>query len=193
MKQPDLRTFEERTAYTPQKHYQGRVCIHGHDHGGFSWRHNGHRNCVDCTRQGARRWSKENPERAAASTKRRDIARVQKRRAQWPIAFACSGAKARAREIGVPCNITPDSLKLLWRKQEGRCYWTGLELSFDHEADRHPLKPSIDRLVPAAGYCDGNVVWATNLANRARGDCPVDEFAEILKKLASAYQRALKA
>lgn len=186
----DLRMASERVAYSADRHYRGKVCIHNHDHGGFSWRHNGHRNCVDCTREGARRWKAANPERSAENTRRRDTRRHNSQiRERWPIAAACSSARARSRELGIPCDLRPDDLRKLWVKQEGKCYWTGLELSFDIPAQRHPLKPSMDRLVPELGYVNGNVVWASNFANRARSDCPADEFREIMAKLAAAYRK----
>lgn len=187
----DLRMASDRLMYDAAKHYLGVLCKRGHgDVAGQSWRHIGHGNCVDCTREGARKWKAANPDRAAINTKRRDMDRsCREQRRKYPIAHACSSAKKRAREFDVPCDISPDSLRELWKAQGGMCYWTGLDLSFDYEADRHPLKPSIDRLVPSDGYTVGNVVWASNFANRARSDCPAGEFWEIMTKLEAAYNR----
>lgn len=191
---PDLQILSDRLAYSEAKHYRGKVCIHGHDHGGFSWRHLGHRNCVDCTRAGARAWKANNPERAAENTRRRDRKLTPERRRRWPIALVCGGARARAREDGLPCDITPDTLRQQWKDQGGLCYWTAIAMTFDDAAaPRHPLKPSLDRIVPELGYVAGNVVWATNFANRARSDCPADEFAQVLAVVCAAYDTKLAA
>lgn len=45
------------------------------------------------------------------------------------------------------------------------------------------MRPSLDRIDPEQGYVFGNLVWSTNFANRARGDMPVREFAELLRTL----------
>lgn len=186
----DLRTLEQRKAYSEQKHYQGKVCTRKHDHGGFSWRHKGHRNCVDCNRESAAAWKKSNPERAAASTKRRDVRRSAIcLRSKHPFAAHAGNVRRRARDEGLPYDITADSLKSLWASQNGLCYWTGMVLDFYVGTDRHPFRPSLDRLVPEKGYVIGNVVWSTNFANRARGDTPVDDFPQVLREFATAYRK----
>ena len=191
---PDLQMASDRLLYQEAKHYRGKVCIHGHDHGGFSWRHLGHRNCVDCTRDRARSWRAENPERAAASTKRRDAMKSPERRKRWPIAIVCGGARARSREEGLDYNITPDILRQQWKDQGGLCYWTAIAMTFDdNAAPRHPLKPSLDRIDPTVGYVAGNVVWATNFANRARSDCPAEEFARVMDTVCAAFGTGLPA
>lgn len=179
----DLRLSSDRKQYDPGKHYQGAVCKRSHDHGGFSWRHSGHGNCVDCTREGARRWKAANPERAAENTRNRDSRKAPERRKRWPIALVCTSIRARAKADGIPCDVSPDTLRAQWLAQDGKCFWTGEALTFDIAADRHPLKPSVDRLVPSLGYVPGNMVWASNFANRARNDCPADEFAVVMEKI----------
>ena len=187
-----LRTRAERVGYTEEKHYKGRVCVHGHDHGGFSWRHIGHRNCVDCTREGARRWRANNLERAAQNTRRRDAKRGDRAaRTRWPITVQLQGARTRARTKNIPFDLTPDFLKELWREQGGRCYWTGVEMDFFIGGPRHAMRPSLDRLVPSEGYTRGNVVWASGFANRARGDLSPEEFAAALRVVVAAYTERL--
>lgn len=188
---PDTRTTIERKAFDPKKHYLGTLCIRKHDAGdGRSWRHLKHDNCVECSREGARRWRHENLERARQNTKRRDDARPPKpnalRRRRWPFALAISSVRASAKNKGLPFNLTVDFLKTLWIAQAGECFWTGQSIDFVKGRDRDPFRPSIDKLVPSEGYVQGNVVWASNFANRARSDCPANDFAEIMIRLGFA-------
>jgi hypothetical protein len=181
----DLLTREERHAYNPDKHYLGTLCGRGHDAGnGQSWRHKGHDNCVECTRHGAREWKKRFPERARESTRRRDKAHGKRvNRKTHPIACHVGNAKGRANASGIPCNLSTDHAKLLWRQQQGRCFWTGRDIDFYVGGDRHPLRPSLDRIRPEKGYTPGNVVWASNFANRARGDLDAREFAALMESM----------
>lgn len=181
----DLEIKGEAPRFSEAKHYLGKLCIRRHDFNGTgkSWRHLGHRNCVECTRERAREWNKENPQRAAASTKRRDARRIKtNRRLVYPFAEVNGRLAKRARDQEIPHNLTPDDLRRLWVAQDGRCFWTGEPLDFNVGGDRHALRPSIDKLVPAGGYVVGNVVWSTNFANRARGDMPAAEFAALMKR-----------
>lgn len=181
----DLLTTAERRAYSPAKHYLGPLCKREHDAGeGQSWRHTGHGNCVECTRLGAREWKAANPERARESTQRRDV-RTGKRhsRETHPVAAVVGNTRGRARAKSLPYDLDTDFAKLLWRQQEGRCFWTGRALDFFVGEARHPMRPSFDRLVPERGYVKGNIVWSSNFANRARGDLNAEAFAELMVSL----------
>lgn len=180
----DLALSTERAAYSPEKHYLGVLCKRAHDAGGgLSWRHNGHGNCVECTRESARLWKIANPERARANTAHRDARRGCRpngeRRRKWPFAVYLGDVRRRARNEGLPFNLTIDSVKSLWRKQCGKCFWTGREIDFFIGPARHPMRPSLDKIVPERGYVEGNVVWSSNFANRARGDLNAEAFAEL--------------
>lgn len=186
----DLAIKCERPAFIAAKHYLGALCKRGHgfELTGLSVRHIGHGNCVECCRLGAREWKARNPERHAASTKRRDVQRVisgetKNRRNKYPFAVHLGGIKDRARKRGLPEDLCPDDLRRMWLEQDGKCWWTGRPMDFFIGAARHPLRPSLDRIVPALGYTNGNVVWSSNFANRARGDLPAAEFADLMLSL----------
>jgi hypothetical protein len=204
----DLVLRSERLKFSSAKHYLGPLCKRAHDGGGGkSWRHIGHGNCVECCREGARLWKVANPQQAATNTKRRDRKRVAegKKKGVWhlyPFASFAGQARSRGRKLNIPVGITPDDLRRLWIKQEGKCFWTGARLDFEVGGQRHPLRPSLDRINPKLGYVPSNIVWATNFANRARGDLPFEDFVEIMlsfgfsntlaaqeAKLASAYTK----
>lgn len=80
----------------------------------------------------------------------------------------------RAREIGVPFDLDSKYLLSIWESQNGRCYYTGEEISFlnttVNKNSPHPLVPSLDRVNPALGYTKGNVVWCAYVINRMKNE-----------------------
>lgn len=180
------------------KHYLGPLCARGHAYGGTeqSVRGKTHGNCMICMRLNALVWKNENIDRARekgrqyeATARAKELRRAARER--WNvsdegiISGLVAGAKKRSQEAGMPCNITMEYCIWLLARQERRCYWTGAEFSMTGPA-RHPMKPSIDRLAPKLGYTIGNIVLATNFANRARGDTPANEFKDVLHEIMRA-------
>jgi transposase len=186
MAKMDLLSKVDLPLFNSSKHYLGATCKRGHlyEDTGLTVRHKGHKNCVMCCREGALKWAKDNPDRYKANTKKRDLKSPQRQRA-WnadnPIASVVLSAKGRhrAKYEESPILIDADYMRKVWYLQGGKCYWTGLELHF-YGVERHPLKASLERLDNSVGYLKGNVVWASNFANRARGDLDANEFMEVL-------------
>lgn len=80
--------------------------------------------------------------------------------------------------------ITIDNIKDLWLKQNGRCYWLGIEMSLeDLEIKDSPFAVSVERLDNSLGYVHGNVVLASRFANRGRGAYSREDFQERLNFL----------
>lgn len=78
-------------------------------------------------------------------------------------------------------DLTVDYLEKMWHAQHGRCYWLGIPMLFGRQAPtRHPQKASLDRLDGRIGYMQGNVVWASNFANRGRGELDSKAFHKFL-------------
>ena len=55
-------------------------------------------------------------------------------------------------------------------------------MDFTAGGARDMFRPSVDRLDPATGYVSGNVVWASNFANRARGAASPEAFAAAMRE-----------
>lgn len=183
-------TFE--ITFDESKHYLGATCKRGHayEDTGKSVRGISHRNCMICMRLNSFVWIDTNRDRARATGRlyeATEIGKSKRKNAQdkWiaqpenKFRTLVHGASSRAKKLGIPCDITQEFMVELFNAQDGKCYWTGVPFINVGKA-RHPLKPSIDRIVPEAGYVKGNVVWASNFANRARSDTPATEFHEIV-------------
>ncbi|EGG18914.1 hypothetical protein DFA_02654 [Cavenderia fasciculata] len=63
-----------------------------------------------------------------------------------------------SRQVILQFDITVEFLKLLWFKQRGRCYYSGIMMLVKTDRPHHPLLLSIERLNPLFGYTLDNTV-----------------------------------
>jgi hypothetical protein len=78
----------------------------------------------------------------------------------------------------VPFGLTYVFLGALYKAQKEKCHW--LNLSLLPNTGIHPMRPTIDRLVPKLGYVCTNVVWASQLANYGRSNYPAEQFKKFI-------------
>lgn len=97
------------------------------------------------------------------------------------------------KNYGTKTNLTVEYLEELWAKQRGCCYWTGIKLLFGPKVTaRHPQKASVDRLDNTLGYVKGNIAWASNFANRGRGNLAADLFIDFMQQHGIPIRHALR-
>lgn len=99
------------------------------------------------------------------------------------------GSRSSSKARNLEHAITRDDLHAVWERQNGRCYWTGVEME-PTEVNRHPLKPSLDRIDPARGYTPDNIVLACLMVNLGRSNCGPDDFMAALDKIWAARASA---
>lgn len=89
-----------------------------------------------------------------------------------------ASARLRAKHKGYESDITTESLRAHWDQQKGRCFYTGRPMiaSAAIGRGRNPDAISIDKIVPADGYRNSNIVLCTWWANSAKGELSVEEF-----------------
>lgn len=107
-----------------------------------------------------------------------------------PVDFIFEKSKSNARNHDHAHTITKGTVALLLLKQSERCYYSGLEFSYD-ATKNNPLYPSLDRIDSGKGYIDGNVVLVAWFMNRAKSDCSQAEFIDLIDKLRSVTPEAL--
>lgn len=88
-----------------------------------------------------------------------------------------SAKKSRCRKSGMECNIDFKYLINLWKKQNGKCYYSAVELDFG----KNKLNSAnLDRIDPSIGYIDGNVAWASKAVNMMKNQFSEEELYEFL-------------
>ena len=76
-------------------------------------------------------------------------------------------AKQRVKRTGSDCALTPEQLLETFHRQGGRCYYTGIGLTYDRGGD---TDLSIDRVDNRRGYTPDNVVICCWRVNNKKGD-----------------------
>lgn len=74
-------------------------------------------------------------------------------------------AKARARDLGVPFDLTPADISI-----PETCPVLGIVLCRSEGDGFKAASPSLDRIVPELGYVRGNIVVISNRANLLKRD-----------------------
>lgn len=87
----------------------------------------------------------------------------------------------RRVNTGIQCNLSASYLENLFYEQQGRCYYTGRELSISSLDMSQKL--SLDRLNPKGGYVVGNVVWCSYLVNTMKQNLDEPSFYEFIEKI----------
>jgi len=83
--------------------------------------------------------------------------------------------KTRCSENGWVFDLSTDFLISLWNKQDGKCFYTGDDLTLDRDR-KNGSSASLDRMDSNRGYTRDNVVWTSRIANMSKGQRSVDEF-----------------
>jgi len=93
-----------------------------------------------------------------------------------------STLKNRAKKYGDHDDITEEYLKELWNLQQGKCYYTGMDLVNE---PHHWNTASVDRLDSKQGYIRGNMVLCCDRINLMKGELSVALFVKFCKMIAS--------
>lgn len=96
------------------------------------------------------------------------------------LAVRLGTSKSRAIKKQMQFDLDLNFLEELFLKQEGKCYYSGVQLNLDNNACRHDSL-STDRLDPSKGYTKDNVVFCTFNINSLKGTMNEQEFKDYLK------------
>lgn len=98
-----------------------------------------------------------------------------------------AAARTRARNSEMDFDLTRDFLLELWRKQDGRCCYTGMALTFD--GNRLSSALSIDRIDSSLGYVESNVVLCCRIVNEMKSNLTVDKFVELCRRIVEINEK----
>jgi hypothetical protein len=132
--------------------------------------------------QNSRAKVKADPERLKHS---REYAKLHQRRmrAEKPKQQMLIRARVRAKERGLPINITEDDFDI-----PAICPVLGIPLRVAQGvADSN--SPELDRIVPELGYVKGNVIVISRRANRIKTDATIEELQKVASFFVSLVQK----
>jgi hypothetical protein len=151
-------------------------------------------------RKASQKWRLANKEKAAAymreyrrkdpnkfkEAKREEYQRTQQERieyrqqrhAQKPWTTMASTSKRRARDEGVPYNISADYIESIW-PADNLCPVFGVEFTISKKGQTRDQSASLDRIVPELGYTTGNVIVVSLKANRMKNNGTVEDLGRV--------------
>lgn len=89
------------------------------------------------------------------------------------MSMRCAESKQRAKNKNMDYDLTPEYLIELWEKQDGKCYYSGLPMTYN-KYDIHLV--SIDRIDSNKGYTKDNVVLSCWAINSMKNSYTTEEF-----------------
>ncbi len=92
------------------------------------------------------------------------------------------GAKRENKIRGINLDFDESFLHNLYRKQKGKCYYSGIKMSFN---SGNKYKMSIDRIDSQMPYSKNNIVLSCWVINEMKKNLPSGEFITLCKKVAT--------
>lgn len=112
------------------------------------------------------------------------LARQTKKSERFPVNAVRTGyaamhmARLRARELGLPFDLTPGYVRNLYETTRV-CPALGVPLAHTKLGSNRDFAPSLDRVVPDRGYVMGNVVVISTLANRIKNSANATQIRAV--------------
>jgi hypothetical protein len=93
-----------------------------------------------------------------------------------------NGWEKQAIRRGIEYSITDKDIEFLWKKQNGKCFYTNIELKIEKN---DLFTVSLDRINSKLGYIKGNVALCGNIINLMKLDLTIEEFKQIVLYLST--------
>lgn len=97
--------------------------------------------------------------------------------------FCFYNAKSRNIEF----NITISDLENQWNLQEGKCAYTGIELTLPKSSTDRLFNASVDRIDSSEPYIIGNIQWVLKEVNIMKMSLSEERFLELCKRISARF------
>jgi hypothetical protein len=164
----------------PTRFFTGEPCMRGHI--AERWVSTGA--CLECAKLSRHKSDLKHAEKRRAAGTRRERARRQKDPIRFWAKYAFMMARQRAIKRGVKFDITQEYVHSI---AVPYCPVLGLILDYKGTG-RHGAtanSPTVDRLIPALGYVEGNIAVISLRANSIKNDASVEELEKVMTWLRS--------
>lgn len=96
------------------------------------------------------------------------------------IKWSLSAKRSRCKKFGIDFDIDFDFLLEQWHAQDGKCYYSKVDLEFGTTSLSSAWLERVDSNI---GYLKDNVVWASKAMNAAKNNASEEEFLELLANI----------
>ncbi len=167
-------------------HYYSKPCKNGHD----SYRKTANGQCCKCASLDTAARLKQMPKeqlkqvRVNIDKKWNNSTKGQTAKQRWKerdpkwawIVSAVGGARARSKEQDVPFSITNEYILSI---TSDTCPVLGTKFIFIGGSSISKHSPSIDKIIPALGYVEGNVAVISARANMIKSNASYEEVQQV--------------
>lgn len=123
--------------------------------------------------------------RSCFNEKRRERRGRYRRQPKVPSVRLNELLRSARRRSSVPCDLTIEFLLELLDKQEGKCYYSGIQMEFVQWGNgRNNYSVSIDQVEPSKGYTKDNIVLCCWGVNQGKGNMSAGEYIRLCKCVA---------
>lgn len=101
------------------------------------------------------------------------------------IKYRAYSIKNQCKSKNIMYDLDVDYLLELWSNQEGKCYYSNIEMKSEGHVNGFQswFSPSLDRKNPSDGYTKGNVVWTCFCVNSFKQAMTDEQFKKLLKNI----------
>lgn len=92
--------------------------------------------------------------------------------------------RKNAKGRGLEFNVSVEYLHEIWIKQNKKCPYSGIEITFTRIEEEFKYKTaSLDRIDSSKGYIEGNVQWTTKQVNFMKQNLSDEDFLNLVTKI----------
>ena len=124
-------------------------------------------------------WKEANPELYKQRKKETYLRSKEKAGYNNPLRLLYVGTRTRAVRRKQVFDLTQEFVEKLWEKQEGKCYYTNLDMICTY-GQKSPYQVSIDRIDSSQGYTEANSILCCLSMNYAKSNFSEKEFRDFL-------------
>lgn len=109
----------------------------------------------------------------------------------------CADYRRRAYDKGMPFDLDSGFLSDLYKRQDGKCFYSKLEMKFHSDKNRKNSAASynvasLDRLDSNKGYTKDNVVWCLNCINMLKAHHALEDIKVVMKAIMLAERTRIE-
>lgn len=85
-------------------------------------------------------------------------------------------ARSRAKSQGIIFEITTDDMLKQYESQQGKCFYSDIEMVWGYGKGKSPYSMSLDKIIPENGYVLKNSVFCCNMVNMMKSNFTLEQL-----------------
>jgi hypothetical protein len=100
------------------------------------------------------------------------------------------GCRSKAIRDDKEFEITPKHLMDAWKRQDGKCYYSGIDMQLNSGTRQNPnvFRVSVDRTINTQGYLPRNIKLVCWSVNQGKGSGHINDYVTVSKGVAKNFK-----